>query len=159
MVGIVHKGFLRLPLLILLAVLLLVQLGDTMKLRYICDCGHENLWPVLEGKISNFICEGCGEFIGAYGNDGLKFADGKGIGLYKKYDYLAKELVLVRYNDQPLGSIAPINIVWSVGTPFYTTNWDGQPINADVTYTTTPNTNYHVHNNYYTTVTYQWHQV
>jgi len=78
---------------------------------------------------------------------------------------------LVRYNDQPLGSIAPINIVWSVGTPFYTTNWDGQPINADVTYTTTPNTNYHVHNNYYPTVTYhvhnnyyptvtyQWHQV
>lgn len=130
-----------------------------MKLRYTCDCGHENLWPVLEGKISNFVCEGCGEFIGAYGNDGLKFADGKGIGLYKKYDYLAKELVLVRYNDQPLGSIAPINIVWSVGTPFYTTNWDGQPINADVTYTTTPNTNYHVHNNYYPTVTYQWQKV
>ncbi len=46
-----------------------------MKLRYTCDCGHENLWPVLEGKISNFVCEGCGEFIGAYGNDGLKFAD------------------------------------------------------------------------------------
>lgn len=130
-----------------------------MKLRYTCDCGHENLWPVFERKISNFVCEGCGEFIGAYGNDDLKFADGKGIGLYKKYDYLAKELVLVRYNDQPLGSIAPINIVWSVGTPFHTTNRDGQLINGNVTYTTTPNTNYHVHSNYYPTVTYQWHQV
>ena len=63
-----------------------------MKLRYTCDCGHENLWPVLEGKISNFVCEGCGEFIGAYGNDGLKFAMERVLDYIKNMTILQKNL-------------------------------------------------------------------
>ena len=132
-----------------------------MKLRYTCDCGHENLWPVFERKISNFVCEGCGEFIGAYGNDDLKFADGKGIGLYKKYDSITEELVLMRYRDNYYDSriIEPLNIdiVWSPGRPIYATTWDGQHININMSNITTSNTNYHTHAP--STVTYQWHRV
>ena len=36
-----------------------------MELAFTCKCGHHNKWPILSGKISNFVCKQCGEFVGA----------------------------------------------------------------------------------------------
>lgn len=121
-----------------------------MKLRYTCDCGHENLWSVFEGKISNFICDGCGDFIGAYGND-LKFAGEKGVGIYKKYDPIVEELVLMRGTDnhQHCGFVPQ---VWAYNYSLNTIDdtTDYYPISFETTS--------HTHNGPIS-VTYHWSQV
>ncbi len=128
-----------------------------MKLRYTCDCGHENLWPVFERKISNFICEGCSEFIGAYGND-LKFAGEKGVGIYKKYDSIAEELVLMRCteNHQHCGFVPQITL-----TSDYMLFNTETVYNIIHQYLDTANYIYNISANYNnsTSITFQWSEV
>lgn len=122
-----------------------------MKLRYTCDCGHENLWSVFEGKISNFICDGCGDFIGAYGND-LKFAGEKGVGIYKKYDPIAEELVLMRGTDnhQHCGFVPQVTWAYNYSLNTIDDTTDYYPISFETTS--------HTHNGPIS-VTYHWSQV
>lgn len=46
-----------------------------MELAFTCNCGHHNKWPIFSGKISNFICEKCGEFVGACNSREVRFSD------------------------------------------------------------------------------------
>ena len=64
-----------------------------MKLRYKCECGHENLWPIFKEKISNFVCEDCGTFLGAYRNGGITFAEGKAGNTKQWYDFIVDEII------------------------------------------------------------------
>ena len=46
-----------------------------MELAFTCNCGHHNKWPIFSGKISNFICKKCGEFVGACNSREVRFSD------------------------------------------------------------------------------------
>lgn len=46
-----------------------------MEMTFTCDCGHDNRWPILSNKISNFICEKCGKFIGACNSREVRFSN------------------------------------------------------------------------------------
>lgn len=46
-----------------------------MELAFTCNCGHHNKWPIFSGKISNFICEKCGEFVGACNSHEVCFSE------------------------------------------------------------------------------------
>lgn len=46
-----------------------------MELAFTCNCGHHNKWPIFSGKISNFICEKCGEFVGACNSHEVRFSE------------------------------------------------------------------------------------
>lgn len=46
-----------------------------MEMTFTCDCGHDNKWPILSNKISNFICEKCGKFIGACNSREVRFSN------------------------------------------------------------------------------------
>ena len=46
-----------------------------MELAFTCNCGHHNKWSIFSGKISNFICKKCGEFVGACNSREVRFSD------------------------------------------------------------------------------------
>lgn len=46
-----------------------------MELAFTCNCGHHNKWSIFSGKISNFICEKCGEFVGACNSHEVRFSE------------------------------------------------------------------------------------
>ena len=61
-----------------------------MKLTFTCDCGHSNKWDIPTQKISNFICERCGTFIGASNAHEVRFSPNMKDEI--RYDYSHEEI-------------------------------------------------------------------